>query len=87
MDTINSKEFFKSLWLADADNNRDEWDFDVLFTNYADKWFDDFHKFWVTLEDLRQSNLLEHPKYSVMNDEQWKTFHWNVSWLHADLSK
>jgi len=88
---MTSRELFKQEWLIVND-----WDQEVFeesnFTEYPDLWFDAFlemYKYLNSLPDKPKSNiryLMQNPQEEMMNDKQWNTLSWNISWTHADMA-
>jgi len=38
--------------------------------------------------DRKESNaryFMQNPQQEMVNDEQWSTLSWNISWIHADF--
>lgn len=77
---MTNKEWFKNIWL---DDNTDWEDFDTYFANYKDKWFDEFRKFYEYLQENKEMIWCK----QNLTDEQWRVVSWNMSFIHADLSK
>jgi len=90
---MTSKEVFKNMWLKGntGDDDGYDWDdFNTIFANYSDDWFNDFIKFHTNFVETK--SFMQHPDYTledIKNDlhPSLNTIIWNTSWTHADFCR